>query len=249
MDNDGQVEIIASSNWDYDWVTSIDKYRGSLYVWEIDTLLNETAMEWPVFHRDLLRTGMYPFLEQFLCDAGGPYTGETGQPIQFTGSARFGTQPYTWAWDFGDGTTSTEQNPTHTYPTFGTYTVTLVVTDVASNTATDSTTATIISSQQVLQIGNISGGVLKIKTAIQNIGTLPVNNITWRISLINGFLFLGRETNGSIATLNPGEEQTITSKSIFGFGKTLVQVTVSSPGAGAFKEQNATIFLFFIKMK
>nr|WP_295867138.1 PKD domain-containing protein [uncultured Chitinophaga sp.] len=30
-----------------------------------------------------------------------------------------------WQWDFGDGATSTEENPTHTYTRFGTYTVTL----------------------------------------------------------------------------------------------------------------------------
>jgi PKD repeat protein len=34
-----------------------------------------------------------------------------------------------WAWDFGDGGTSTEQNPTHTYNTPDTYTVSLTVTD------------------------------------------------------------------------------------------------------------------------
>lgn len=34
-----------------------------------------------------------------------------------------------WAWVFGDGTTSTEQNPVHTYNAVGTYTVTLTVTD------------------------------------------------------------------------------------------------------------------------
>ena len=32
-----------------------------------------------------------------------------------------------WEWDFGDGTTSTEQNPTHSYKTGGQYTVTLTV--------------------------------------------------------------------------------------------------------------------------
>ncbi|UEG49802.1 PKD domain-containing protein [Ferruginibacter lapsinanis] len=32
-----------------------------------------------------------------------------------------------WRWDFGDGSTSTEQNPAHTYSAMGTYTVTLVV--------------------------------------------------------------------------------------------------------------------------
>jgi hypothetical protein len=34
-----------------------------------------------------------------------------------------------WYWDFGDGGTSTEQNPTHSYGTTGTYTVTFTVTD------------------------------------------------------------------------------------------------------------------------
>ena len=32
-----------------------------------------------------------------------------------------------WLWDFGDGLTSTEQNPSHTYTEVGTYTVSLSV--------------------------------------------------------------------------------------------------------------------------
>jgi PKD repeat protein len=32
-----------------------------------------------------------------------------------------------WEWDFGDGPTSTEQNPTHVYENYGTYTVSLTV--------------------------------------------------------------------------------------------------------------------------
>src|SRR5690606_8391184 len=33
--------------------------------------------------------------------------------------------PTTWEWNFGDGETSTLQNPTHNYTTSGTYSVTL----------------------------------------------------------------------------------------------------------------------------
>ena len=36
---------------------------------------------------------------------------------------------HTWTWDFGDGSTSTLQNPVHTYLTTGTYTATLTVTN------------------------------------------------------------------------------------------------------------------------
>jgi len=37
--------------------------------------------------------------------------------------------PTTWKWDFGDGSTSLDKNPTHTYTTLGTYTVSLTVTN------------------------------------------------------------------------------------------------------------------------
>lgn len=39
------------------------------------------------------------------------------------------TDAVTWLWDFGDGTISTIENPDHTYPTDGSYVVTLVVTN------------------------------------------------------------------------------------------------------------------------
>ncbi len=45
--------------------------------------------------------------------------------------------PTTWAWDFGDGSTSTAQNPpAHTFSTAQTYTVTLTVTDALNQTST-----------------------------------------------------------------------------------------------------------------
>ena len=45
--------------------------------------------------------------------------------------------PTAWSWDFGDGNTSTEQNPVHTYASVGNYTVNLKVTNsYGSNTET-----------------------------------------------------------------------------------------------------------------
>src|SRR5262249_18594039 len=41
-----------------------------------------------------------------------------------------------WAWDFGDGTRSTEQSPTHAYSTAGTYTVQLTVTGPGGSATT-----------------------------------------------------------------------------------------------------------------
>ncbi|MCX8103683.1 MAG: PKD domain-containing protein [Candidatus Bipolaricaulota bacterium] len=53
-----------------------------------------------------------------------------GQTVQFTDKSQDPDGQVTaWQWDFGDGTTSTEQNPSHVYRTAGTFTVKLVVTD------------------------------------------------------------------------------------------------------------------------
>lgn len=46
------------------------------------------------------------------------------QAVSFT-NLTLGAEPMTYLWDFGDGTTSTEANPTHSYAAAGVYTVTL----------------------------------------------------------------------------------------------------------------------------
>ncbi len=56
---------------------------------------------------------------------GTPTAGIAPLPVQFTDRSVGGATA--WAWDFGDGTTSTEQNPAHTYAGHGTYTVALTV--------------------------------------------------------------------------------------------------------------------------
>ncbi|HYH55976.1 MAG TPA: PKD domain-containing protein, partial [Anseongella sp.] len=57
-------------------------------------------------------------------------TGCFPMPIQFTDLSTAGSGTIsTWQWDFGDGTISTERNPTHVYTAAGNFTVTLKVTN------------------------------------------------------------------------------------------------------------------------
>jgi len=69
----------------------------------------------------------------------------TAPTAQFTANTTSGTAPLTvqfteqslgypissWAWDFGDSANSTLQNPVHTYTNYGTYNVSLTVTNAA----------------------------------------------------------------------------------------------------------------------
>jgi gliding motility-associated-like protein len=69
-----------------------------------------------------------------------------GSPAAFSDiSTAPGSSVTQWAWDFGDGNNSTQQNPTHTYTTAGTYTVTLNVTSaIGCQTVSNFATRTII---------------------------------------------------------------------------------------------------------
>jgi len=54
-----------------------------------------------------------------------PRSGVYPLTVQFTDTST--GSPTSWSWNFGDGQTSTEQNPTHVYTTIGAYKVTLTV--------------------------------------------------------------------------------------------------------------------------
>ncbi|MEU1970806.1 ThuA domain-containing protein [Microbacterium sp. NPDC019599] len=64
-----------------------------------------------------------------------------GVPLQVKFSSAGSSHPQggeiTYAWDFGDGTTSTQPNPSHTYMGEGNFTARLVVTDTQGRTGTD----------------------------------------------------------------------------------------------------------------
>jgi len=82
-----------------------------------------------------------------------PLTGVRPLSVAFTDTST--NAPTSWAWTFGDGGTSSAQNPTHSYTVAGTYTVTLIATNAAgSNTKTRTAYVT---------VANPSGTTTRIK--------------------------------------------------------------------------------------
>jgi len=75
-----------------------------------------------------------------------PVTGQAPLAVNFTAQATGGTSPYSYSWNFGDGQSSTSQNPSHTYLLSGNYVASLTVKDSpgaqSSDTITLNVTAT-----------------------------------------------------------------------------------------------------------
>jgi len=67
--------------------------------------------------------------------SGNPTSGSAPLAVAFTDLST--GNPTSWSWTFGDGGTSTAKNPSHTYSSVGTYTVSLTATNAqGSNTKT-----------------------------------------------------------------------------------------------------------------
>jgi outer membrane protein assembly factor BamB len=177
----------------------------------------------------------------------GPVNGTTHVEYTFTATT---TDPqgddvsYLFSW--GDGTNSSWLGPypsgstvnaSHAWTTVGNYSITVKAKDTSGLESDWSPAHTIaIIEAPILKIQNITGGLLKVKTAIKNIGNAPATNIHWTIG----------KTNGTILSLAPGETRKINSGIIIGFGKAVIKVTATCAQSSDSKEQNVFILLIFI---
>jgi uncharacterized membrane protein len=92
----------------------------------------------------------------------------------------------------------------------------------------------------------VQGG-FGITASLHNTGDTSATNISWTITVDNGFLLLGKKTTGSIPTLSVGDTSQIKSKLIVGLGKSLITVqAVCDEGVEVKKSVNGTVFVFFI---
>ncbi len=87
--------------------------------------------------------------------------------VHLTSGVTGGTAPYTYRWDFGDGTGGDEANPAHTFQP-GSYTVTLTVTDSGVNPdALSSTTWLSVTVQQTQGLGRTATSPSPLTTSAE----------------------------------------------------------------------------------
>lgn len=79
----------------------------------------------------------------------------SGSTASFTSNLT-GTAPFTYAWSFGDGTNSSSANPSHTYSTAGSYTVSLATMDGTGCANTYTSVVTVAGSATCSANANIS---------------------------------------------------------------------------------------------
>ena len=127
--------------------------------------------------------------------SANPTTGPTPLVVNFSsaGSSDPEGQPLTYAWNFGDNTTSTAANPTHTYTTPGPYQVRLTVSDGVNSTisaplsisAGSRPTATILSPTDGTSFR--AGDVITFSGSATDAedGTLPASAYTWNIDFLH----------------------------------------------------------------
>jgi uncharacterized repeat protein (TIGR01451 family) len=110
--------------------------------------------------------------------------------VQFTDATTGGVKPYTYTWDFGDGNSSTEQNPSHHYASSGTYEVTLTVTDSDTptpNSDSETKQVTVYATPTVTLSGDDSfcaGGSTTITANVS--GGAPPYSYDWSASTAPG---------------------------------------------------------------
>ena len=114
--------------------------------------------------------------------SGTPTSGNAPLAVSFTDLSTNG--PTSWSWTFGDGGTSTAQNPSHTYASAGVYTVSLTATNAyGSDTNTKTNYITVTTPPQNPPVADFSGtptsGYAPLAVSFTDLSTNSPTSWSW----------------------------------------------------------------------
>ncbi len=96
--------------------------------------------------------------------------------VSFTNSS---TNATSYAWNFGDGNTSTEENPTHTYAEDGLYEVTLTATNECGSVTTTQTIVVAFQAPVAFFDAEQTQGCVPLTVAFQNLSSENATSFEW----------------------------------------------------------------------
>ncbi|ARQ68556.1 PQQ-dependent sugar dehydrogenase [Streptomyces marincola] len=142
LEADGTINSINEFPWSGTQVMdSAFGPDGALYVLDYGTGYFSGDENSALYRIEHVTDGRSPVAEA----SGAPTSGPAPLAVAFSseGSGDPDGDAITYAWDFGDGATSTEPHPTHTYEENGDYTAELTVTDATGRTGSASVPVTV----------------------------------------------------------------------------------------------------------
>jgi len=161
--------------------------------------------------------------------------------------------PYVWEWEYS--------NAGHIHIIAYDYAgniVICIIRSVADFTKAKATVDTLVSDNSNPSGCGCEGCELEIELIfgrygitmiIKNIGDSDCTNVKWNITLEGGIILIGKETTGIILCIPPGENVTVSSGWIFGFGRIIITGSVEcAEGSSDTKTRDAFVLLFFIKI-
>jgi PKD repeat protein len=129
--------------------------------------------------------------EPCLADFTAPSAGSRNTPISFTDASTGNIDQ--WVWDFGDGSSSTDQNPAHTYATSGTYPVTLTVSNPYCRSRTAAWPIVVDRMPQASFAANITTGMVPLAVRFTNTSRGWQTGLDWDFG--DGVAVNSTETN------------------------------------------------------
>src|SRR5262249_35417502 len=127
--------------------------------------------------------------------AATPTSGPAPLNVAFSSAGSFDPegQPLTYSWAFGDGSASTEANPTHTYTTAGAYQARLTVSDGVNSSLSTPLTISVGSVPSATILAPTDGTIFRAGDVITysgdgtdpDDGRLPDSAFTWNIDFLH----------------------------------------------------------------
>jgi PKD repeat protein len=171
-------------DWDYGDGSTHGTTQNPTHVYSTDGTYSVTLQVTDGVGSDtLIKTDYITVSEPIAEFSGTPTTGAADLTVVFTDAS---VGAVSWAWVFGDGGSSTLQNPAHIYTVVGTYTVALTVNGLVTETKTDYVTVTVASSFTM----SVSSGDADLEVQFTDTTLGGVN--TWYSSKSHSYIYNGR---------------------------------------------------------
>jgi len=128
------------------------------------------------------------------------------------------TNAASWLWDFGDGATSTEQNPSHTWTNPGSFTVSLTVKDATGTLSnTKIVQNCIIVAADPMGGGTVPSETTTVPTSVPSTTTIPATTVpaTTTTPADSGIISVYSQPTGAMVWLD-GVERGMTPTTLYG---------------------------------